>query len=87
MSTAIDKEAFKRFINNAWCDFEKRNWTKADLLGGSLLSPVDLLPILQEWQSAGYLRILKSPVTVTNDDICVEILTYIERSPFDPPKK
>jgi len=34
---------------------------------------------LKEWESKGYLRILKDPYETARDEICVEMLSYIDR--------
>ncbi|PYJ81636.1 MAG: hypothetical protein DME22_20710 [Verrucomicrobia bacterium] len=44
---------------------------------------------LKEWESKGYLRILKDPYETARDEICVEMLSYIDReSPWPdwPPR-
>ncbi len=38
---------------------------------------------LADWESRGILKILKNPETANDDDICIEMLHYIDRRGFD----
>ncbi len=39
--------------------------------------------LLKEWQDKGYLKILRNPEIASDDDICVQMLAYIEqKSPW-----
>ena len=34
---------------------------------------------LREWEGKGYLRVLKDPEDAADEEICVEMLSYIEQ--------
>ena len=39
--------------------------------------------LLKEWEDKGYLKILRNPETALDDEVCVEMLAYIEqKSPW-----
>jgi len=74
--------ALKNGINAILDDYCKRISRQTIRVYGDANWP-SIRAMLGEWESKGYLRILRDPETANDADICVEMLNYIEqKSPW-----
>lgn len=78
MHFAQIRQILKANLNRARCDFGRNQFKKEELLSLAS-SDVDALEkCLNEWQAAGYLRVVVPLSTAGYETICVETLSYVE---------
>jgi hypothetical protein len=74
----VNRITFKNGINGCLDNYFKENPRKTIRVYGDGDWP-DILTTLREWESKGYLRVLKDPTEAKDDEICVLMLSYIEQ--------
>ena len=79
-------EAIKRRIiitlNQCFCDFGIRFFTKKHLLELARQDVHVLSVVLQDWEEKKFIKIVKPLEEAVDQDICVQILLPIEGAPY-----
>lgn len=73
----------KACLNRYTEDGRRTQFTKHNLIAFSKGDTVTLLACLHEWQAKGYLQIVKPLAECQDDDVCIEMKSFIEmKSPL-----
>ena len=73
------KSQIKGVLHKAMEDGPRTRFTKRNLLAFSSGDTATLNTCLQEWQTRGYLQILKSLSECGDEEICIEMKSFIEQ--------
>jgi hypothetical protein len=73
------KRQIKGVLHKAMEDGPRTRFTKRNLLAFSSHDAATLTACLHEWQSKGYLRIVKPLSECKDEDICIEMKSFIEQ--------
>ena len=74
----MNRISFRNGINGCLDNMAKRITRKTLRIYGENDWP-GIKSLLREWQGNGYLHVLKDPENTADEDICVEMLSYIEQ--------
>ena len=71
----------KTTLNQCFCDFDQKEFTKGYLLSMAKGDNGSLIDCLNAWSSAGDLIITKEVSEASEADVCVRMLRPVEKSP------
>ena len=74
MGTSLLKAAINRQLDDG-----AKSITRALLVAAGGGDWTKIKTALAEWEGKGYLRILKDPEFAKDEDVCIEMLKYIDR--------